>query len=248
MCIRDRCEALLSAGSPRGPDLWRALRDNLHVNYLGLAKVSELTHLAFRIEGEQMELLREELISLPSARTDRVLFEVALAALLNGRADWLERQITADSIASELWRRKRAIVLSGFRLSDSFEEPEAWPEGDRLSATGSVRRVAAERRWRVAAARHWWGAFWSATERSQAFAAWSLFLNCVDRRCWAWISNDAPPGDSEMPLAQLKSAHISANHNQLGRAMEKNEERLDKTFVGRDVGQNVMPWLNLRIE
>lgn len=237
------CEILLRERPAQGVRLWRALRATLTTRFIGIGEIDDLVHIAFRAPDSDAVLqLRAEQLSLGTANTDKALFELALAARLNGRAGWLDGQIAEDAASPHGWRQRRAIVLSGFQTPLSLDEPDAWPEGELPSSAAYLRMEAARHRLREASARTWWAQFWEAPDAEGAHAAWTLFSRTADRRAWLLLQDGVAGLAAGSSLGDRKLAHVRLNLQELKRVMKKHEERMDRRFLGRNTSQGLGPW------
>jgi hypothetical protein len=150
---------------------------------------------------------REKLLALAVSNTDVELYEVALAANLNGRQDWLEHVIAQDASAAEAWRQQRATTLAGFRSNNELPVEEAWPEGRSRSWAQDVSRRSARLRYFEACACHWWREFWRREDREEAYAAWVLFCLCADRRALVWMRQEVDRCPNADALKTSKRRH-----------------------------------------
>lgn len=240
------CEALLKQDPPRGAALWRSLRATLNTRFVGGAQIKESMHLPFRVQDSSpVNDLRIELVSPPLCHTDQALFNVALAAEYNHKGEWLASTIAEDLASSLAWRRMRGRVLQGFRANNTLPIGDAWAQGPVETAHEQLRWHSARFRFREASAHHWWRAFWSAQNVSQAYAAWILFVRSADRRAWIWMDEEARKSNDGSKLYQLKLNHIRLNRSELRRAMEKREQKLDRTFLDRETVVGLGPWKGL---
>jgi hypothetical protein len=238
------CESLLRLEPTRGVDLWRALRGLLLTRYVGVAGVDELLHMVFRVPpSHPIEALKEELISLPWCHSDAQLYHVALAACLNGAASWLDAIVEKNSRSSHSWRRRQAVVLSGFTCNNQLPVHEAWPEGEIRTHYGQVTNDAARRRFYEACARHWWQAYLAAREPESAYAAWTLFSQAADHRASLWMQNAIRAFGEDVPMRELKLAHLELNRSGLTNSMTKRLDKLDRTFLGEGFVEYISPWL-----
>ncbi len=238
------CEALLTHDPQTGALVWRYLQKNMRVRYRGYADIEELTHIVFRAPNSEVVIeLRSELLELENCNTDRELYNVAVAACLNNKSDWLSDKIAIDRKSHYTWRKRRAIVFSGFSSFCTLPVDDAWPSGELSSEFDELRKASARYRWSEACARHWWTVFLNEDDCAKAYAAWVLFLRTVDYRAYVWWKKESII-DSTLPLYEIKKAHIDVNSDELKRAMRKNVEDLEKKFLGKRTSQNIYPWAN----
>lgn len=233
------CEALLSRSSKQGATLWYGLRKTLVTRYSGKAKIEEMIHMLFRSNGS--EALREEQLSPMRTNTDKALFELAMATAIDGERPWLDRIIATDLASGVVWRRQRASKLAGFTTRNSLPVSGAWPDGPEDLPTHRQRETAYWRH-KEACARHWWKAYWRSTSESEAYAAWVLFLETVDRRAYEWMRCKEGALDGAETLCPRRLAHCHANKGQLKSAMNKQEKELDQQFLGRKTIDSIWPW------
>jgi hypothetical protein len=236
------CEALLRSKPDEGAALWRALRETLMTRYLGPGGVEDLVHMAFRApDSAPVELLRDQLIDIEYCHTDQSLHDLSLAATYNGKTEWLNAKIDADRRSPSVWRRKRAVVLSGFIPTESLPVGGAWPDGPLRTDQAALTMQAARRRAQDACARNWWKQFVLTDDLTTAYAVWILFLRSVDVRACNWMRDHRlDPNDAGLTL--LKAKHVCANHPQFKRAIEKRSEKLGETFLGRQHYNGIGPW------
>ncbi|MDY7229137.1 hypothetical protein [Hyalangium rubrum] len=238
------CEALLEHDAHAGAALWRSLRETLETRYIGLARVDELIHIPFRApDTAEVDALRAELLDLRCCHTDKGLLEVALAATLNGKTGWLARAIEADKASLLAWRRKRGVVLDGFRTGNSLPVSDAWPDGEIRTSHEELRRKSARSRYTEACADHWWRTYRAARSHEESYAAWVLFLRSADRRAWNWLNQSMLPGNGNDDFFRLKMVHAHLNRSNLRRAMKEREDKFDKNFLGRRIFEGLGPWL-----
>jgi hypothetical protein len=237
------CEALLKRDPARGLELWRALRGMMATSYLGAAGIDERLHLVFRTPNSAPVVeLRNEMIALEYCSTDQALFELAVVASYNRKMSWLAQTIEAERASPRGWRQKRGALLSSFTAGNTLPDPAAWLEGEVTTHFEHLRRKAARSRWREACAHHWWRAYLSADNRTDAYAAWILFLRSADARVWIWMDEElAEKGYGK--LGNLKYAHLRLNRAEIGRAMDKHNDRLSRNFLDTRIIEGFGPWV-----
>jgi hypothetical protein len=237
------CEALLAYDPVRGTQLWRALRATVTTRYIGAAGVEDLLLMVFRVpDSPEVNKLREELVRLEHCNADQALFDLAIAASYNGKADWLTEVIEADRASAFVWKRRRSAVLSGFTVSNRLPVAGAWPDGQIRTSYADLDRKSARFRWIEACARHWWQIYLAAREPTEAYAAWILFLRSADRRAWIWMREDVQAAKNTSDFFKLKLSHAELNRSRLKRAMEKRAENFDKNFLDRKIVDGLGPW------
>ena len=100
------CEALLINDPKRGANLWRATYNTITAQVIRRIQVGDLLRLAFRVpDTPAVSDLRAEIVELKSFRSDLALFEIALAASENDKADWLNEKIENDAASPLLGDR-----------------------------------------------------------------------------------------------------------------------------------------------
>ncbi|MCI9868646.1 hypothetical protein RHIZ_22055 [Rhizobium skierniewicense] len=237
------CEAALHERPELGSALWRALKQIGCSGQIGRSKISELIHIPFRVrQTSQSDELLDELLDIESAKTDKDLFDIALAAAVNAREDWLTKVIEEDTRSGDTWRLWRAELLSGFRSGNSLPVDDAWPLGELGSA---AHRRYQSGKWRLAeaCARFWWRKYLAAQDTAHANAAWVLFAHCADRRSLQWIRTELPKWRTGDKLQRLKRIHAVFNYQSLMREIEKHEAPLSGAFLRRKTVRGINPWL-----
>jgi hypothetical protein len=236
-------EALLIHNPSRGAMVWQGTRRALRTHYIGRASVDEMVHILFRApDSSETAKLRDELVGLEQCHTDEDLLNVAIAADYNGKSEWLSSVIERDKTSPLAWRRRRSIVLEGFRSHAVLPVPEAWPDGQIRTSHEELRRWCARFRYRAACARHWWRAYLAADNPDTAYAAWVLILRSADRRAWVWMSDEAVLTSDDSTFHRRKINHVELNLSELRRAMEEQEREMKRMFLNRRITDELAPW------
>lgn len=215
------CEILLKHEPAKGLRLWRALADSMKVRFNGLAKISELIHIALRApDSAEVSALRADLSDLLRCNTDQDLFELVIACQMHGRDKWLDELINADRSSDQPWRRKRAVVLNSFHSKPAIDKLR-WPDGQAIGSLAALERSLLKWTNRAVLAQYWWDRFLSAPDADTAFSAWHVFLNVADRRAWAWLPKRPKP---RTELDRLRELHLQSNMDLFARTVAKPEE------------------------
>jgi hypothetical protein len=237
------CEALLTADPDRGVKVWHSLRQSLRTRVTGAADIPALTHMIFRApDSAAVVTARDELLGLENARTDLDLYDLALAARLNGRGDWIDSAIARDAASDLPWRQRRAAALMGFKADNTLPVEGAWTEGYSTSWAQDVRRRSDRFRYFEACARHWWKEFWRQDDEDLAYAAWVLFSHCADRRALAWMQQEADASSNSPELKAAKYLHWRLNRVKWKHGADRTNLNLKRRFLGRDIDDMVWPW------
>lgn len=201
--------------------------------------VPDFVWLAFLAEDcPGIDSLRAEL--LDSAFDDERLFQLAVAARVNGRSNWLREAVGARLEQQSCTGHARALTLIGFM--DEGCELDAL-DAQLSGRVGFLEQVAKEARRRLKfnqLARHWFARFLQQPDRSAAWLAFRLFLRCADRRFFGWQEElvvQSGPSDA------LKRRHLAVNRQRIEQAISKNEGRLNEQFAGIRIPRGeVWPW------
>ncbi|MEJ1368569.1 MAG: hypothetical protein RPU35_10215 [Candidatus Sedimenticola sp. (ex Thyasira tokunagai)] len=237
------CEALLNHSPARGVQLWHALNSAMRTNYIGIAGINRLLHIVFQVtDSPEIDELRNELISLKHCNTDNDLFDIAIVATCNGKSDWLTERIKRDNSSSLLWRNKRGKILTAFVSNNELPIEDAWPEIEIKTNYAELNRKTAQYRWNEACAHHWWLSYLNASNQTEAYSAWILFLRSADHRAWTWMKKDIFAMNDNSDLQKLKMRHVQLNKSVLKRAMLKRIEKLDKRYLNNEIFEGIGPW------
>lgn len=218
------CEVLLCSDPGRGAVLWRYLESSMPIRISGLADIHECVHVLFRVPSSPaVDALRDEFFSIRRNTTEKAYLDIVVVASINGAVDWLNRKIAEDESSGCSWRGMRACMLRGM-----IDRPEidrlAWPNG--VDHDDVTKRAMLSRNMH-SIAHYWCEKFLSEQSLDKAFAAWVLFLETADRRCWIWLHSTVDRcRDMNNPAAwRLKICHFEANRSQLNSAIRDREEK-----------------------
>ena len=236
-------EALLIVDSLQGAAAWRSLQRGMHTQYIGLAGVSELILMLFRVPETAAVLhLRDRLLELDLTNTDHGLLDLAVAAIAYDRQAWLERTVEFGRQSDLAWRRRRAITLSGFTSGAELPVAGSHPEGPDTTSADEREAVSARRRARDAQARHWWRTFVASDDPECAFAAWVLFCDSADRRALAWLKNEPWPEGSQDDLCYRKTIQMDLDQREMRKKAQEQEKDGTSKFLNRSITDVVHPW------
>ncbi|MBN1458946.1 MAG: NACHT domain-containing protein [Armatimonadetes bacterium] len=178
--------------------------------------------------------------------SDSEILDLILAARQGGDNAWLWEAIEGRLVSSVAIDRALAITLLGLMGSDSGRAAALLEESRQCESGGWVAAVAQsahERRDRDSYARHWYGQFLSETEPDKAWAAFRLFLQCVDRRFWLW--KRAEEQAALVQDADTRFRLVAGASQDIKKATKRNEEALRKCFLSRKIlDRQAWPWMS----
>ncbi|HLP44440.1 MAG TPA: hypothetical protein VK469_00740, partial [Candidatus Kapabacteria bacterium] len=73
-----------------------------------------------------------------------------------------------------------------------------------------------------------------------AWAGFHLFLRCVDRRYWTW-KKDMEEKFTEKNFFEKRKLFLELNEALIKKSIEKNEEGLQKKFLGLKIEESIHP-------
>ncbi|MCI5144086.1 MAG: hypothetical protein D3923_00845 [Candidatus Electrothrix sp. AR3] len=231
------CEVLLKQQPEQGKWLLSWLCDNSSSRKFNSNTTSFKASDSEAVFGIRQTLLDE-------AITDNDLFKVAFLAQKYGRHEWLEKSITTLLTSDFALDNAKGLFLLGFMdAPTSGARLDAWiakkPSWLRDCARGA-KKIHERNQW----AHHWFEQFVTHEETLQAWAAFRLFLRCVDRRFWLW--GEKRINSPEVPYERFE--HYRACRKSVEKAIQDNEKnnfKLKDNLVGYKVQKNQLwPWLS----
>ncbi len=230
------CRVLLDKQPEQGRQLfWKFRRNN--------RQKTQTDSLFNANDSTEVFDLRKNLLN--NVLTDNDLFEIVFFAQKHDKHEWLEETINAYLESDFSLDNAKALFLLGFMDDHSYSERlDAWIAEKQSSWRHDCARKAKIIHERNQWAHHWFERFVNHEETLQAWAAFRLFLRCVDRRFWLWGEEmiDSP----EVPYERFE--HYRACRESIVKAIKENEEKspfeLKKHLVGWKVQENQLwPWL-----
>jgi hypothetical protein len=134
----------------------------------------------------------------------------------------------------------RTRELIGFLDEGALIEGLCHELDGRTGFLKDVATYARERLGRNQRARAWFAQFLARRDPVEAWAAFRLFLRCVDRRFGLW--GDAMR-NATLDLPRLWQHQVNINDQDISRAAGKNEGKLSESLFGLQISKNEMaPW------
>jgi hypothetical protein len=238
------CEVLLGAWPEQGVALFHRLQACPPFRLVDRAtEIDNLLFVLFRAPSSTpVDSLKADLFE--QCVTDADLFDLAFVAQLACADDWLEGQIGRWLASERRFDRARGIVLLGLLNAEDAEarlvqakaaHGQCWL-GSRAEAAAQIAR---RNRW----AQHWFERFLRAPDDLDGWAAFRIFLQCVDRRFWLW----GPALVQAQCLFDSRNLHYQANRRAIAAAARRNERgtlKLHERLVGEKVLEGkAWPWM-----
>jgi hypothetical protein len=181
---------------------------------------------------------------LEGCTTDQELMHVAIVAQRGNGQDWLQSYIDQRIDSSAPMERSRALTLLGFMETQKASEhlgqlaetePETW--------IGGLVKTSLKRSQTNSWARHWFERFLTSEDDVNAWAAFRLFLHCVDSRFWLWQRQLCSTVE-EHPRLVRRMSFWEDNSHTIEKRIRKNEKDLNKHLFGQKAkpGQ-AWPWM-----
>lgn len=234
------CAALLTHAPAQGLALFQAMasRPTLGITdaRLGLPLLV-MDAFAAPASPEVEQLLRGQ---IDKGTTDLDLFDTALLCQQGDRQDWMRQLVTAWQQSDNDYDRARGLTLLGF----SNDEVDAatltdWVAHHTDCWLRDVADIALQNHRRNVWARCWFDSFLSRNDRTEAWAAFRLFLRCVDRRFWLWWCSTALTG-----AEPWKRDALTMNLGAIDSACAENEKGWKDNFLGQKVKpKELWPWM-----
>lgn len=234
------CTVLLTHAPAEGHELFKVIATNPGVSiteaHLSLP-ILLMDTFAAPLSPPVEELIRDH---IDGGNSDMNLFESALLCQLGDKTDWMRQWANERLTSGDDYNRARGITLLGF--SDAEKDGEAltdWITSTPDCWVRDVAELAQQKHQRNTWARCWFKRFLTHGDRLQAWAAFRLFLRCVDRRFWLWVKNSGL-ADAEA----WKRDAVTMNLGAIESACKNNEKAWNDKFLGHSIKPNELwPWM-----
>jgi hypothetical protein len=241
------CEALFLERDSRARGVYAALRYSTRQKESFFRdKIGDtLPLLLFRVNFDEVRSDRKAWYE--ACWGDMALLDFATAARQHGREDFLLALIHDGLASPAFFDQAKAISLAGWcgaapGLRTLLENlpvlPGSWFESLKGQTLSRIRRED----W----ARSWFWEFLSARSLAKSFAAFRLFLRCVDRRYYAWRA-EVVQGVPEATVPwQGRLKFLAINYREIEKAIEDYEKDLDKYFLYLSIPrERLSPWTDI---
>lgn len=156
---------------------------------------------------------------------------------------WLWNQITRDLDSDRPILVARALTLAGFAHdSDRASRVLAAQTPCITGWLDNVRHFALTAATRDQRARHWFTAFLSRKNQAESWAAFQLFLTCVDRRFDSWLGPTLEEHGLYYRSSTRKVRHLRVNHERINKRIKEREKDLSARFCRYKIDEGLFPW------
>lgn len=181
---------------------------------------------------------------LDNAYDDQALLDIAILVHNTEAQAWLSEKIDQALDFTNPLQAMRAIRLLGF-INDEACLTKLITLRDELSGTrsGRLAQLSIECQQDNDWAKYWFKRFLNHSDTGIAWAAFRLFLRCVDRRFWLWQHDIIEQLGSNIPLDRLN--FLAFNEDDIKNNIKEKDKTLTKHFIGHTVLKGeVWPWMN----
>lgn len=234
------CTALLTHAPEDGFVLFQAIRSRSTIRITDARldlPVLLMDAFAAPASPQVEQILRGH---IDSGDTDMDLFECALLCHLGGREDWMRSLADEWLTTDNDYDRARGIALLGFSNNEADGTLLAnWIAAYADCWVRDVAEIALQNHRRNVWARVWFERFLAREDRCEAWAAFRLFLRCVDRRFWLWID-----GAGLANAEPWKRDAAAMNIGTIESACKDNEKDWKDNLLGQKVKpKELWPWM-----
>lgn len=238
------CHVLLEVDTENGVMLYKHLMDATPWFRIidERTRIPILQYALFRAQPVP-EIQEEWEHCLDECKSDLDLLSLVILVQAGINAqDWLKEKTTQDIDSPILFRKARAIILSGFWGTDEARDglkrgEDSEPEDWLGKVTDRARQYCDTNNW----AKHWFCRFLQIEDDAEAWAAFRLFLKCADRRFWNWRTEML---QNTLARSDQRLVFLMANHDKVMNTIKKNEEQMGKEFLASKVQEReCWPWM-----
>jgi hypothetical protein len=234
------CAALLAHAPEQGLALFRAmaLRPTIGITDARLRLPMLLMDAFAAPASPEVEQLLVDHVGKGTADLD--LFESAMLCQLGGKEDWMRQLVNGWLLTDVDYDHARGLALLGFSNSEADGTTLAnWIANHADCWLRDVAEIAQQNHRRNVWARCWFDRFLSRNDRTEAWAAFRLFLRCVDRRFWLWFRGTELPG-----VEPWKRDAVAMSLGTIESACKENEKEWKDHFLGQKVKpKELWPWM-----
>jgi len=240
------CEVLLKRRPDKGAELYRRLQSASYLTFVDSeTKIEQLDCALFQTNVSELQELQQD--RLDSCKSDLELLRLCVAAQNGENTEgWLLKQAIEKSQNASPRHFSQGVTILGMLVQDEsvcfLEElhqktPPTWRQ--------SVVTASIERWYKNQYAQHWFREFWNIKDQDKAWAAFRLFLDCVDSRFWLWRDSIIEQSN-QLPKFEKRLLFLRFSKDEIRNRIRKNEEdRFKKTLFTAKVQTNQLwPWID----
>jgi hypothetical protein len=239
------CEVLTQEEPQLGYRLWEKLRTARSIRIIDEATgVDRLLSIPF-ISAATDETISTRNALLDQCVSDLSFLEVGMVACAYRQQQWLRDRINSLLESKVLWRKAKGLTLLCLSDLEDIDFEIATVKAD-IKGTWvenilpSLKNYIDNNKW----ARCWYRRFFIASSEEEAFAAYRLFFQCVDRRWWLWQKEMEKSVRVSDKNIEHRLKFIMVNRNRIENKIKKNEKELSKIFLTMKVSdKRVYPFV-----
>jgi hypothetical protein len=202
------------------------------------------SHYFWPFEAKLTAATQEAIMSLLDlAINNDDIQQIAFAASYRGRGEALMKAAEEPADGGLAFLAARSLMIYGLSPYDSAKADQLGRiEQHESSWVRFAANYAQMELKRDGYAQHWFHSFLCSADRAEAWAAFRLFLRCVDRRWLIWQSRELQAA-CDQPDYQMRRRHLILNWKEIDRRVEKRvNEQKKRLFAWPLPGFDLLPW------
>lgn len=236
------CAALMNHVPETGIALLQAIIANRSTRLVDSLTGIRYLYFDLILATDSPQILHQREEMLNGCYSDKALFEIIYLAQWCGKTEWINAVITRWIESDSDYDIARGLRSLGFSNdAEHGRQIQSWIDEHGRSWLMDVARDALKSHKRNSWAHTWFERFVEEDDRVKAWAAFRLFLRCVDKRFWIW--GDKLIADAADFEGWKNDAYL-ANIGAIKDAIKENEKKLKETFISQKVNENQLwPWM-----
>ncbi len=239
------CRVLLNNGRSEGFAIYKKLINTAHIRFVQTdTDIRWLNYWLFAAP-ENVEATTEWDNQMNQCTTDQELMELVLVAISGNGRSWLRSRVDAGLSSTVQWERARSITILGFMdVEDagqilqrgSISVPNTW--------LATVAKKASHYYQMNTWAKAWFIRFLSDENDIRSWAAFRLFLECVDRRYYFW-KQEIIRNSKIIQGEYDRLMFLESQESNIRNKVKKNEKSLQESFLSQKILKHygMWPWM-----
>jgi len=235
------CGALLNNASEDGVKLFKYLKNMKNLTRITINSLEVLDIYLFEVQKNEL-IIDLWNMTIDRIWTDYETLDISLIIKKTNNQDWFNAKIRSYLASDILLEKAKGINLIGFSDDDKVADYlKNFDNKFSNSWVGNVITTAKTRYQKNMWAKEWFKRFIESNDEIEAWAAFNLFLECVDRRFLLWKESQMDKLQ-DIPFFRKREVHLKLNWDAINKKMEENEKALKESFLGIIINKEIKPW------